>query len=160
PAVARLVKKSLHEVKRSPRSADAWGKLGMVLLANRFGRDSLTCITEAERLNPADPRWAYFAALLLLTEDTEAGLKHLRRAVALSDNLPELRMKLAEVLFGLEKLEEAEEIFRQVLHRHTDNPRACLGMGRVALVRKDLPASLNYLKRAVLQAPNVKAVHS
>src|SRR5262245_6998529 len=59
PAVARAVEAARAEVLRAPRSAAAWGRLGMVLRAHDYGAEANECFAQAERLDAADPHWPY-----------------------------------------------------------------------------------------------------
>ena len=43
-------------VLQEPRSAGAWGRLGMMLLAHLFSEDADRCFAEAARLDPSDAR--------------------------------------------------------------------------------------------------------
>src|SRR5262245_32478462 len=56
PAVRKAIEGARAEVKRAPQSAEAWGRLGMVLSSHIFAGEALACFAEAERLQPRDPR--------------------------------------------------------------------------------------------------------
>jgi tetratricopeptide (TPR) repeat protein len=149
PAVRAAVRSAVEAVRRAPRSADAWGRLGMVLAAHSFYAESVTCFAEAEGLDPEEPRWPYLRGAILTLGDPAAALAPLRRAVRLSeagDAAP--RLRLAEVLLGQGRFREAEELFREVLARQAEDPRAHLGLGRLAYQRSDWPESVKHLTRA------------
>src|SRR5437762_728489 len=60
PAVCRAVEAARTAVLQSPKSADAWGKLGMVLMCHGLPVEaSKACLVQAERLDPRQPRWPY-----------------------------------------------------------------------------------------------------
>src|SRR5438105_5816777 len=59
PEVLAVIDKARREVRSSPRSAAAWGKLGSVLLAHLCTREADQCFAEAARLDPGDARWSY-----------------------------------------------------------------------------------------------------
>src|SRR4051812_13730878 len=61
--VVQLIEQTHREVLAEPRSASAWGRLGMVLRAHNFGAEANVCFAEAERLDPGEPRWPYFHGL-------------------------------------------------------------------------------------------------
>ncbi len=149
PDVAEAVEAARAAVRWSPRSAAAWGRLGMVLRAHDFGREANVALAEAERLDSADPRWPYLQGLTLLLGDADAGVEKLRRAVALfkpTDGAP--RLRLADALVAQGRPDEAERLYREVLDHDADNPRAQLGLGRLAVLRGDPGESLQYLKAA------------
>jgi tetratricopeptide (TPR) repeat protein len=154
PGIAAVVEKVRGEVLRQPRSAQAWGRLGQVLLANDLEPEAQICFAEAERLDPDNPRWPYYQAGFLLNQgEREAALPFLQRAVercaiAAPDN-PTPRLMLAETLLALGRLEEAETHFHQVMEQHPDNIRAHYDMGLAASVRQDWQASRTHLLRCL-----------
>src|SRR5579875_1663555 len=146
PEVAAFVEKVRREVLRAPRAPQAWGHLGQAFLANEMEQEAQICFTEAERLDPDNPRWPYYQAVILLNQgQQEAALPYLqhtleRIAGAASDNtVPQL--VLAETLLALGRREEAEGHFRQVLARQADNVRAHYGLARAASARGDWQTS-------------------
>ncbi len=152
PMRARIIKE--------PRSASAWGVLGQAFLANDLEDESRICFDEAERLDPANPRWPHYQAGLLLTQgEHQAALPYLRRAVeraatATPDN-PMPRLLLAEALLALGQIEESEDQFRQVLSRHAEEARAHLGMALAAAGRQDWRTSREHLLRC-LNSPSAR----
>src|SRR4051794_17102502 len=59
PELAAAVAAARRAVEDDPRSAEAWGRLGLVLAAHRFPDQAIVCFEQAERLAPTDPRWPY-----------------------------------------------------------------------------------------------------
>src|SRR5437762_8005509 len=57
PAVAKAVQAARARVLKEPRSGEAWGELGKVFLANEMEDASQVCFTQAQRLDPKNPRW-------------------------------------------------------------------------------------------------------
>jgi tetratricopeptide (TPR) repeat protein len=150
PAVAAAVELAQSAVRGAPRSADTWGRLGMVLAAHGFYPESIRCFNEAEQLDPLEPRWPYFQGVMLTLSDQEAALIPLRRAVELCEpGLTAPRLRLAEVLLGQGHDGEAEALFQSVSLRDAANPQAHLGLARVAYQRSDWPGGLLHLDRAV-----------
>ncbi|HLJ94925.1 MAG TPA: hypothetical protein VKU02_17250, partial [Gemmataceae bacterium] len=57
-AVRRAVESARTAILDRPDSAEAWGKLGMILMAHGLPVTASTaCLTQAERLDPRQPRW-------------------------------------------------------------------------------------------------------
>src|SRR3954454_12811393 len=50
PAVGRAVADAREQVIKFPRSADAWGKLGMILLGHQLSPEAADCFARAEQL--------------------------------------------------------------------------------------------------------------
>jgi tetratricopeptide (TPR) repeat protein len=147
PAVVAAVEEARAKVRESPRSAEAWGRLGMVLAVHDFRDKADVCLAEAEKLDPSEPRWPYYQALgALLVADAEAGLPKLERAVALcGDKYDAPRVRLAELLLSQNRLDEAEVHFRHLLQDNPRHPRAQLGLARIFAQRGDRRASLEPL---------------
>src|SRR5207245_1393041 len=57
PAVVKVLEDSRAAVLQAPRSAAAWGRLGMVLVVHDFHAEANRCFAQAERLDGRDPRW-------------------------------------------------------------------------------------------------------
>src|SRR5436309_1590143 len=124
PEVASAVQSALSGVDSEPRSAAAWGKLGMVLRAHDFEAESVQALREAERLDPVDPRWPYLQGLTLILAKPDDGLACLRRAAERSPaDRPQPRLRLAEFLLEQGRVDEAEAAVRSV---GESDPRAAL----------------------------------
>ena len=147
-AVAVFVEEARQDVRRSPRSAPAWGRLGMVLLAHDFFCDANRSLSQAEQLDPQEPRWPYYQGIAFLLGDPDAAIPKLQRAADLctgTADAPQLR--LAEALMAQGRSAEAAAQFHHVLQREPANPRAHLGLARLSYERDDLPCSLAHLSQ-------------
>jgi len=135
-------------VRRQPRSGKAWGELGMALIANGFPKQALTCLANARRFDPQDPRWPYWqGATLLPTRPTE-GMAHLREALRLADG----REQRAAILFTLALplieeglLDEADQRLSALREIDPDDPRLHFGLGLLAVARDDQDAAREHL---------------
>jgi tetratricopeptide (TPR) repeat protein len=152
PALAAAIEAARRKVRQQPFSADAWGQLGKLLrAAEDYGEQAGVCFAQAERLDPANPRWPYLRGEGLVTRDPDAALPHLRRAVELcahrdTDNLAP-RLRLAEVLLAKGQCEEAETALHSALQSNPDEPSLYLDLGLAAFARDDLEASRAHLLR-------------
>jgi tetratricopeptide (TPR) repeat protein len=149
PAVADLLEEARQEILRAPRSALAWGKLGMLFHAYLYPKRANICFAEAEKLDPRDRRWPYFQGFNLFQRDPVAAVRYLKRAAQLSRTervVPHLRV--AEALLESGRSDEAEQAFRKVLEMESDNLPAHLGLGSVAVRRGDYQGSLPFLEKA------------
>jgi tetratricopeptide (TPR) repeat protein len=160
PAVARAIKAARIQVDRNRGSADAWGHLGKVLRAHEFEADSNFCFRQAEKLNPSDPRWPYLLGRSLRASDPDEAMACLQRSVRHSRSGISPSMLLGELLMDRGRLDEAEVQFRFVVDHDRDNPRASLGLGRIAFSRNQLEQSRDYLVRAAANAPKTKMIHA
>jgi tetratricopeptide (TPR) repeat protein len=148
PAVAAAVEEARREVVNNPRVADAWGRLGMVLLANGFFTEADPALARAEQLDPRDPRWPYLRGMVLRRGNPDEAIPHLRRAADLArEHTGPVQLRLAETLLEQGRSGEADALFRRLVEDHPDNPRVHLGLARLAFERGDFPESLRHLQR-------------
>ena len=155
PAVAQAIDAARRAVEAAPRSAPAWGALGEVRLCYDCRPEAETCLARAEALDPREPRWPYLRGVALQAADPGSALPPLRRAADLGPAPPAVRLRLAEALAQQGESDAAAEQFRAILAPDPDDPRAHLGLARLACDRDDLPAALPHLERAAAgpQAP-------
>ena len=139
PAVAKVIENHLADARENPKSARAWGNLGSVLRAYHFDASAIECLTEAERLNPKNPRWPYFLSLLRINQTREKALSDLQRAVELCGNDPEMpRLRLARYHAEAGEWAEAEVEVRKLLNAKPMFGPALLLSARHAGSRGDL----------------------
>jgi cytochrome c-type biogenesis protein CcmH/NrfG len=146
PKVAEAISQARQEVLRVPRSAPAWGRLGMVMRAHDFAEEANVCFEQAEHLDPREPRWPYLHGLTLVLTNPQAGILSLERAVARTEGQLAPRLRLAEVLLEQGRLEEAERNLRVAIEREPDYPRTHLGLARLAFAREDWAGGLKHLE--------------
>lgn len=144
PDLAKSVADARAAVEKDPKSADAWGKLGLVFAAHVYADESLVCFEQAERLAPADRRWPYHQGLVLYARDPAAAVPKFRRSLELGKS-EAARLRLAEALVALGRFAEAEPEFEELLKTVPDHARAKLGLARIALDRGDLTACETHL---------------
>jgi tetratricopeptide (TPR) repeat protein len=160
PALVKAVEDARAGVQKAPRSAPAWGHLGMVFLAHYQLAEAEVCLAQAEQLDPRDGRWPYLRAVVLARSESEATIPELERAAELSPGIAAPRLKLSEVLLGEGRLDEAEKQCLLVLAAEPNNPRAELILGRIAHARGQWKESLEHLQRAAQGAPDVRSTHA
>jgi predicted Zn-dependent protease len=150
-SVVEAVERALEKVRREPRSAQTWGLLGRVLLANGFKNQAAECLEQAERLDGQDPRWPYLRGVSLVHDNPEAGLTLLRRGVALcAEHEPDQTapaLYLAEVLYDRGERGEAESLFQGVEKKEPGNPRLLYNRARQAQERGQLREAAQLLSR-------------
>jgi tetratricopeptide (TPR) repeat protein len=157
--IAEALTAARERVEEQPGSAEAWGKLGKLLLAHRFDREAGSCFAQAEKLDDTQPRWPYYQGLLAVQHDGPLALTHLRRAAEVGDRddpgTPLIRLRLAEVLLEQGRNAEAEEVLRFVAGKDAQHPRFLYLWGLLALVRDDLVTAADYLSR-LTQHPSAR----
>jgi tetratricopeptide (TPR) repeat protein len=136
--VAEGIQHALQMVREQPRSAQSWGFLAQVLLANGFELQALDCLREAQRLDPTEVRWPYLRGVRLRTRDPDAALACLRRAVELCPrDHPEQapRLQLAETLLEAGNHDEAEAVLQSLTDSGHTGAHYRFDLARLALLR-------------------------
>ena len=146
PEVVAVVQDARAAVALEPKSAAIWGRLGQILQIHNFLPDSLRAYAEASRLDPSSAEWPYLRATVLLVGPRPAdAIADLERAAERGglDEIP--RLRLAELLIGQGRFEEAGEQIRRVFATRPDDPRASFLMAQVAVSRQAWPDALRHL---------------
>jgi tetratricopeptide (TPR) repeat protein len=145
---------------RSPRSAEARGRMGMVLLAHQVRAEAGMCFAQAAALAPREPRWPYFLGLAQLLDSPMAAVTNLDRAVQLfPDRESAPRLKLADTLLSLGRVDEAELHYQQVRQHESNSAPAALGLGKVANARDHSSDAANLLAAATQSPFTRRAAH-
>ncbi len=151
PTLAQVIDDARARVLREPRSAEAWGLLGKVLLANGHGEDSLPCFAEASRLDPSDPRWPYLRGVSQQGISPDLALPFFREAARRASGEDPasdvVRLRYAEALMRTGETAEAKTLLREVLRHQPDEPRALLDLGSLAMDAGDLDTAQSDLLR-------------
>jgi tetratricopeptide (TPR) repeat protein len=129
--VVALMQQARADVIAAPRSAAAWGRLGLILYAHDMYAESAAFLAEAERLDPADARWPYLRGLGLIPQNPEAGIVALKRAAAITPTNLTMQLRWAEECLKLDRIDEADAIFRHLADVSTNHPRVLLGQGQI-----------------------------
>jgi Flp pilus assembly protein TadD len=169
PAIAERITQAREAVLGSPRSAEARGRLGMVLLAHEIRAEARECFVQASALDPNEPRWLYYLALSQLVDNPMAAVPNLDRAVLLFSNpdpsrnltppATAARLLLADTLLNLGRLDEAEAHYRYVWDRNTNSAPAALGLGKIANTRDGPAQAVEFLNAATHHPATRKAAH-
>jgi tetratricopeptide (TPR) repeat protein len=146
--VRAAVESARQKVLDDPKSAAAWGSLGLTLHAHQLEADADRCYERSAALDPADPRWPYARGWLALKHSADAAAPFLRQAAGL-DGRPEYRsaarLQLAEILLERGRADEAEAL---LLVESASNPRVAFGLGLAAAARGDGASAATHLTAA------------
>lgn len=157
PAIAKHVRAAREIVERSPHSGILWGRYAMVLHAHGFADAAHIGYAAAARLDPKNPQWPYLQGDLYLdgTIGPAEALPHFELAASLSPPESLARLRMAEMLLELGRLDEAEQEYRKVLAVQKQDPQAQLGLGRLAVARRQYRQALSFLQPAA-EHPRVR----
>lgn len=149
-AVVASINDARQHVESSPRSSEAWGRLGATLLVNEFNDEASFCLEQAQQRDRHEPRWPYLRAIAIQTEHPEQALPDLSRAVELCGNTPVApRIRLANLLLQLGRLDDAAVQFDRIGIADPSNPYAPLGLGKIEMARNQLDVAAAHFNRAL-----------
>ena len=151
PDCIEAITAAREKVLEEPRSAEAWGFFGKVLLANEQGRAADICLRQAEKLDGTEPRWPYFRGIANFLSDPPEAIACFRRAIACGDR-PDSdplspRMQLATLLLQKGHDGEAETELKIVRALEPSNPRTIYLSALLLANRNDLRGSVIQLMR-------------
>lgn len=148
-AVRAKIDAALSAVERDPRSAAAWGELGMVYQAHDFDAQAAICYSQAAAAAPTAPRWPYLEALALANADPTAALAAMRRAQRIGAEGLAVDWHEGNLLFALDRPAEAATSFDRGLAHDATSAPLLAGKGRLALQAGDTDGAIAVLERAI-----------
>jgi Flp pilus assembly protein TadD len=144
-------------VRRQPRSAEAWGELGLVLMAHLYWQEAEECFQASARLDPANWRWPYYQAACQQWYAPNDAVATLQDAVSREPEAPAPRLLLADLLLARGSLAEARSQLEEVLNENPANARAHLGLARVLTDQGQLDGALASARQAAEHRSTRKA---
>jgi tetratricopeptide (TPR) repeat protein len=148
PPAAGSIERALNEVRLHPRSGSAWGRLGTLLRSFEFRTEAIQCLAVAARLDPRNPSWPYFHALLLAPVSPAEAIARLERSAALGgSDFPAIRLRLARMLAEAGRRDEAERQLEALLRGQPDFGPALLMQANLAQLRGDYSKSAALAER-------------
>src|SRR5262249_54003139 len=140
--------------------ADAYGRLGMLLLAAEYLSEAETAFVDAQSLAPSDARWPYYLGhIYRMRGDATRAAAAFERAVQNDGHSLPALVYLGNAYLDQGKPEAAEPIYSKALMEQPRLVAALFGRGRAALARRDYAAAISDLERALETDPQAKAVH-
>ena len=157
---AALVQKQQDLRTPADEIGDAFGELGLILMAAEHYELAERCYTNALTLAPAAMRWPYYLGHLHAIQGEGAkAARFFARAHELDPtDLPAL-IRLGEAFLDQSQPEEAEQVFTRVLALAPTSAAALSGIGRAALVNSDASRAVEYLERALTIDRQASSLH-
>jgi len=157
PEVVEKIIEARAEVRKSTHSLKAWVSLAMLLDAHEYIDEAGVCYRAAEVLERNNPYWPYLQGRLYQSgPHPEKSLPCYERAAALAaGDMPMPRLRLADLLLALGRVDDADKEFRQVLGGNANNPYAQFGLAQVGMARQRYAEALPFLQ-AVAEEPHVR----
>ena len=134
---------------------NAYGELGLILMATRFYEAAETAFGHAQALAPRQMRWPYYLAQLhRTTGDQPRAVESFERSVELDPTYVAALVHLGELYLDEGRAEEAEPLFEQALAVDPASAPALSGIGRAALAQGATARAIEYLERALAIGPS------
>ena len=160
PQIRDQVQKAYREVEAKPKDADANGRMGMLLHAFEQFESADICYRRAQILDPARFQWAYYLGLTqAINGKNEDAAATLLDAIRLDAEYLPARLKLAEVLLTLGRLDESERISQAIAKDAPQFAPAYYWLGRVAFAKGRLPESIANYRKACQIWPSFGTAH-
>ena len=158
--VQEQIQKALQQLRVSLDSAEANGRLGMLLHAHQHYGLAEPLYLRAQHLDPNSLPWAYYLGVIRapLGKESEA-VSALRLAVGLKADYLPARMALAGSLQKLGKLQESREIYQQILKDHPQSASAYAGLARVFWEEGEVAEAIRNYTKACERFPGFGAAH-
>ncbi len=137
--LSSLIETSRQAVLATPKSADAWGRLGQAFHAVEFFGEARICYSNAAELDSLAPRWPHLLGLLQLQEHPDAAFGNLARAAELTGAQPDApRVLLAKAMVERGRFDDAAKPLQVLLAANPAHAAARLEMARVWIFRDEL----------------------
>ena len=161
PAEVRdQVREAYDHAGANPKSAEAAGKLGMLLDLYHRPDEAVGCYERAHELDSSAFKWLYYLGSLQARQGHQGeAVQILRAALRLKPDYLPARLKLADSLFAVGKLDDSRQTYAAILEANPDVAEAYYGLGRIDLARGETSAARQSFRRACELFPPYGAAH-
>ena len=160
PQIRDQVQKAYEEVRAKPRNADANGRMGMLLHAFSQFESAELCYRRARLLDSNRFQWAYYLGLTqALDGKNQEASQTLLDATRLNPQYLPARLKLAEVLITLGRMDESQAVLESIAKDDPQFAPAYYWLGRVDSAKGHVPASIEQYRKACQLWPSFGTAH-
>jgi tetratricopeptide (TPR) repeat protein len=139
---------------------DAYGELGLILMAAEYYAAAASCYLTAQALVPGDARWPYYLGHLhRLKGDVAKAGEFFSRALDLRPADTPTLIWLGEIYLDQNRPDQAEPLFLRALSQDLISAAALSGAGRAALAKYEFARAIDYLERALAIEPRALGLH-
>ena len=155
------VSRGADDHEASPEAlGDAYGELGLILMAADFRDRAEVAYLNAHGLAPGAMRWPYYLAHLYRQRgDRERAAEFFARALALEPADLAGLVWLGRMYLDRGLPAEAAAAFERALAVDPASAAALAGAGRAALAARDAGRAIGYLERALALEPSAGSLH-
>lgn len=140
--------------------ADAYGAMGMLLMAAEYREAAEAYLLDAETLAPDAARWPYYLAhLYRAAGDNAKSQEEFERVIRLQPRNVSALVWLGDTFLDQGRPEAAQPLFDRALADDPQSIAALVGLGGAALARSDYARAVDHLERALALDPRARAIH-
>jgi tetratricopeptide (TPR) repeat protein len=138
----------LEAAREEPGDARRRAELGMAYEVSGLIDASLVSYDQAAMLDPTEPRFSYYAALIRATRsgDLEAALASLDRVFAIEPNYAPAHLYRGQWLTDLDRPDEALVAYERATELEPEIPVGWIGQARIHLARGDAQKAVEILE--------------
>ena len=154
PDVRNAITKSSDQAVAQPKSAQASGRLGMVLEAHTLYQSAALAYQRAVRLDPTDFAWRYYLALCLeKNSQLDAALASVSEGLRIHPDYAPAILERATLLLKLGRFAEGAATLEPFLANNPGSPLALYLLGRVRFAQQNFTAADDLYRRATQAWP-------
>ena len=160
PQIRDQVQQAYGAAEANPKDPDANGRLGMLLHAFEQYESAELCYRRARILDSNRFQWAYYLGLTQAIEGkNEAAAIALRDGIRLDPGYLPARLKLAEVLLNLGRLDESDEVCQSIAKDNPQFASVYYWLGRVAAAKGQIAEAVEQYRKACQLRPSFGTAH-
>jgi Tfp pilus assembly protein PilF len=168
PAVREAIVQSRAELSRlladpatePARLAQAYGRLGALLLLREVEAQADAAFRNARTLEPQAFRWPYYGGYLaMMTGNTDRALGLFEAARALDPDYPTLHLRLGKVHLDRSELEDAKAELEQAAEVPGLDAAAHFYLGQIANLERRYPDAVAHLTQTLELDPKATEAH-
>ncbi len=159
PLVVLAIDDAQVRVRQAPRSAEAWGDLGLVLYAQSYGEEAVECFRRATALDDRSWRWPFFAAAARSHTAPRQAAELMEEAIRRDSTAVWPRLLRAEWLVSLGRADEARADYDALLATSPDHARARMGLARLLLAEGRADEAVAAIGKAIDHPSTRRAAH-
>lgn len=139
---------------------DAYGELGLILMAAEYYDAAASFYLTAQALVPDDARWpSYLGHLYRIQGEAAKAAPFFSRALDLQPADTPTLIWLGEMYLDQDRPDQAEPLFLRALSRDPRSAAALSGAGRAEFAKRDFARAIDYLEQALAAEPRALSLH-
>ncbi len=126
---------------------ETWGRIHLNL--KRFS-DAIECLNKALDIDAYNVNaWMEIAEAQMMLPDINGAQQSIEFALAISPQMPEALFMHGNILYDLDKIDEAIEVFQKMKDIVPDEPQPYLSLGALSLEKRNVEQAMSFFKQAM-----------